>query len=74
MEDLIRAADRKPFMAFWAEEPRGDPRWLREITTFLRQEPMAGAGHFFQLEQPEVTNALLRAFIDDIERDPRISR
>ncbi len=71
MEELIREADRKPCMALWAEEPRGDPRWLREVTTFLRQEPIAGAGHFFQLEQPEVTNALLRAFVDDVERDPR---
>jgi hypothetical protein len=74
MEDLIRAADSKPFMAFWPEAPLGDPRWVREVTTFARQEPMAGAGHFFQLEQPEVTNALLRAFLDDVERDPRIPR
>jgi pimeloyl-ACP methyl ester carboxylesterase len=74
LEDLIRAADQKPCMAIWAEEPRGDPRWLREITTFLRQEPMPGAGHFFQLEQPGITNALIRSFLDDVERDPRIER
>lgn len=72
MGELIRAADKKPFMAFWPESPRGNPDRLREITMFLRQEPMPGAGHFFELEQPEVTNALLRAFVDDVERDPRI--
>lgn len=72
MPELIKAADAKPFMAIWAERPLGDPARLREITTFLRQEPIPGAGHFFQLEQPAITNALLRAFIDDVERDPRI--
>lgn len=68
---LVRAADRKPFMAIWAEQPLGDPEWLRNETMFVRQEPVAGAGHFFQLEQPAITNALLRAFVDDVRRDPR---
>jgi pimeloyl-ACP methyl ester carboxylesterase len=72
VDDLIRLADRKPLMAFWAEHPLGGPDHLREITMFVRQEPIAGAGHFFQLEQPAITNALLRAFIDDVERDPRL--
>ncbi|MEX1104344.1 MAG: alpha/beta fold hydrolase, partial [Dehalococcoidia bacterium] len=71
LEELIRAADKKPFMVFWAERPLGEATWLREIAMFVRQELIAGAGHFFQLEQPEVTNALLRAFLDDVERDPR---
>ena len=74
LPDLIRAADKKPFMAFWAEKPLGDPNLLRDLTMFVRQEPVAGAGHFFQLEQPAVTNALLRAFVDDVRRDPRIAR
>ncbi len=79
---LIRLADRKPFMAVWpapedpddpdAHEGAGDPAWLRENTMFIRQEPVAGAGHFVQLERPEVTNALFRAFLDDVRRDPRI--
>jgi pimeloyl-ACP methyl ester carboxylesterase len=72
LTDLVQAADKKPFMAIWAESPLGDPDKLRDITTFLRQEPIPEAGHFFQLEQPAITNALLRAFIDDVERDPRI--
>jgi len=70
-EALIKEADRKPFMVIWAEPPIGDPVWLRNVTVFLRQEPIAGAGHFFQMEQPAITNALLRAFLDDVERDPR---
>ncbi|MEO6398769.1 MAG: alpha/beta hydrolase [Tepidiformaceae bacterium] len=68
---LIRLADAKPFMAFWAERPLGDPNLLRDLATFVRQEPIAGAGHFFQLERPEITNALLRAFEDDVLTDPR---
>jgi len=40
---------------------------------YIRQEPIAGAGHFFQLERPAITNALLRAFLDDVQRDPRIA-
>ena len=39
---------------------------------FVRQEPIAESGHFFQLEQPALTAALLRAFLDDVERDPRV--
>jgi pimeloyl-ACP methyl ester carboxylesterase len=70
MLDLVKAADRKPFMAIWAETPAGDPAWLREQTMFLRQEPLV-AGHFFQLELPGVTNALIRAFLEEAERDPR---
>ncbi len=71
LDDLIKQADRKPFMTIWGGRPLGDPDHLRDITMFVRQEPMAGAGHFFQLEQPAVTNALLRAFVDDVRRDPR---
>jgi pimeloyl-ACP methyl ester carboxylesterase len=72
-KELVQLADRKPFMAIWSEKPLGDPAWLRDVTMFVRQEPVAGAGHFFQLEQPAITNALLRAFLDDIARDPRVS-
>jgi len=72
MPRLLREADRKPFMMIWAEKPLGDPAWVRDSTMFVRQEPVAGAGHFVQMEQPEVTNALLRAFLDDIARDPRV--
>lgn len=70
--DLVRAADRKPFMAIWAGKPIGDPAWLRDKTMFLRQEPIPGTGHFFQLEEPAITTALLRAFVDDVRRDPRL--
>lgn len=73
MTDLIQAADTGPFMAIWAATPRGNPEALRERTRFLRQEPVAEAGHFFQLERPELTNALLRAFVDDVQRDPRLA-
>ena len=73
MTELVKLADRKPFMTIWAERPLGNPAWLREVTMFLRQEPVAGAGHFFQLEQPAITNALLRAFLDDVARDPRVA-
>lgn len=73
-KDLVQLADRKPFMAIWSGSPLGDPAWLRDVTMFVRQEPIAGTGHFFQLEQPAITNALLRAFLDDIEHDPRVSR
>ena len=72
LPDLIRLADAKPFMAFWAEKPLGEPNLLRDLATFVRQEPIAGAGHFFQLERPEITNALLRAFEDDVLTDPRL--
>ena len=70
---LLQAADQKPFMALWGNAPLGDPERLRQITFFLRQEPVTGAGHFLQLENPAMTNALLRAFVDDVRRDPRIS-
>jgi len=73
MTDLLKAADAKPFMAIWAASPRGNPEALREATHFLRQEPVAESGHFFQLERPEVTNALLRAFVDDVKHDPRLA-
>ena len=72
LPELIRLADAKPFMAFWAEQPLGEPNLLRDLATFVRQEPIAGAGHFFQLERPEITNALLRAFEDDVLTDPRL--
>ncbi|PFG74540.1 alpha/beta fold hydrolase [Tepidiforma thermophila] len=72
LPELVRKADQKPLMAIWAERPLGDPAWLRSVTKFVRQEPIAGAGHFFQLEQPAVTSALLRAFLNDVASDPRI--
>ncbi|MCL4242321.1 MAG: alpha/beta hydrolase [Dehalococcoidia bacterium] len=71
--ELVRLADRKPFMAIWSGAPLGDPAWLRDQTMFVRQEPVPGTGHFFQLEQPAITNALLRAFLDDVANDPRVS-
>jgi pimeloyl-ACP methyl ester carboxylesterase len=70
--DLIRGADRRPFMVMWGMKPPGRPEHLRDITMFLRQEPILDAGHFLQLEQPELTTALLRAFVDDVARDPRL--
>ncbi|HEY5475605.1 MAG TPA: alpha/beta hydrolase [Tepidiformaceae bacterium] len=73
LDDLIKKADRKPFMTIWGGRPLGDPDHLRDITMFVRQEPMVGSGHFFQLEQPAITNALLRAFVDDVRWDPRIT-
>ena len=72
MPRLLREADRKPFMMIWAERPLGDPAWIRDNTMFVRQEPVAGTGHFVQMEQPAVTNALLRAVLDDAARDPRV--
>ena len=72
MQRLVREADKKPFMMIWAERPLGDPAWIRDNTMFVRQEPVAEAGHFVQMEQPAVTNALLRAFLDDVARDPRV--
>lgn len=72
--ELLKAADEKPFMAIWAEKPLGDPAWIRDVMMFARQEPIPGTGHFFQLEQPAITSALLRAFLDDVERDPRVTR
>jgi pimeloyl-ACP methyl ester carboxylesterase len=74
MGDLLKQADEKPFMAIWeAARPLGNAERLREIAPFVRQEPI-DAGHFFQLELPDVTNALLRAFLDDVANDPRINR
>ncbi|WP_322796773.1 alpha/beta hydrolase [Tepidiforma sp.] len=73
MEALVRLADSKPFMAIWAERPLGHPAWLRSVTRFARQEPVAGAGHFFQLERPDLTNALIRSFLDDVANDPRLA-
>ncbi len=72
LPEFIRLADAKPFMALWAEKPLGEPNLLRDLATFVRQEPIAGAGHFFQLERPAITNALLRAFEDDVLNDPRL--
>ncbi|MFN0094731.1 MAG: alpha/beta fold hydrolase [Dehalococcoidia bacterium] len=74
MRELVRAADRKPFMAIWADGALIPQAWLYDACMFLRHEKVAGAGHFFQLERPEVTNALLRAFLDDVERDPRLEK
>ncbi len=73
LTSLVKAADRKPFMAIWPEQPLGDPEWIRNETMFIRQEPISSAGHFFQLEQPAITNALLRAFVDDVRDDPRMA-
>ncbi|MEO9255577.1 MAG: hypothetical protein ABI305_08565, partial [Tepidiformaceae bacterium] len=79
IRELVRAADRKPFMALWPAAAvtdgtllSGDPVWLRDVAMFIRQEPVPNSSHFFQLEQPAITNALLRAFLDDVERDPRL--
>ena len=74
MVALLKAADAKPFMALWPTRPIGNPEKLRESLVFLRQEPIADAGHFLQLEHPAVTTALLRAFLDDVERDPRVNQ
>jgi pimeloyl-ACP methyl ester carboxylesterase len=68
---LVKAADKKPMMAIWPDRPIGEPAWLREVTLFLRQEPVPGTGHFLQLEEPAVTNAILRSFIEEAVRDPR---
>jgi len=73
MQRLLREADRKPFMMIWAEKPLGDPGWIRDNTNFVRQEPVAGTGHFVHMEQPAVTNALLHAFLDDVATDPRVT-
>lgn len=73
MKRLLKEADRKPFMTIWGELPLGEPGWIRDNTMFVRQEPVAGTGHFVPMEQPAVTNALLRAFLDDVARDPRVS-
>jgi pimeloyl-ACP methyl ester carboxylesterase len=72
MAELVKLADKKPLMTLWAASPLGSPAWLRDVAMYLRQELVPGAGHFFQLEEPAMTNALLRAFLDDVERDPRV--
>ena len=74
IDDLLKLADQKPLMAIWASKPLGDPAHLRDVTMFIRQEPIPGTGHFFQLEKPAITNALLRAFLDDVDRDPRLAQ
>jgi pimeloyl-ACP methyl ester carboxylesterase len=74
LERLLKEADQKPFMALWAPSPLGNPDELRNTTVFLRQEPIPGGSHFFPLEHPGMTSALLRAFVDDVERDPRLQR
>jgi pimeloyl-ACP methyl ester carboxylesterase len=74
MKRMVLAADRKPFMALWAERPIAAASWLRDICMFVRQEVIAGTGHFFQIERPDVTNALLLAFVDDVARDPRLEK
>ena len=73
IDRLIAGADKKPCMVIWREVPAGAPEYIRDLTQFVRQERIAGSGHFFQLEQPAVTIALLRAFIDDVRRDPRVT-
>ena len=73
MGRLIVEADKKPFMIIWPDNPSGSPEKLREITQFLRQEPIADTGHFLQLEKPAIVASLLRAFVDEIDRDPRIT-
>ncbi len=72
MGELLHAADRKPFMAFWSANPRGNPDRVRSVCPIIRQEPMGDCGHFFQLEEPAITSALLRAFADDVMNDPRL--
>lgn len=71
-EGMLKLVDRKPFMVIWPEQPAGDPAWLRDITMFVRQEPVAGATSDPRSEQPSITNALLRAFLDDVKNDPRL--
>jgi pimeloyl-ACP methyl ester carboxylesterase len=73
MLELVRAADKKPMMAIWPDKPIGEPVWLRDVTMFLRQEPVPGTGHFLQLEEPAITNAVLRSFIEEAVRDPRLA-
>lgn len=72
MGELLKDADRKPFMAIWGATPLGNPERIRSVCPLIRQEPMGDTGHFFQLEQPAITSALLRAFADDVADDPRL--
>ncbi len=71
-ESLVKLADKKPLMVVWPETPAGDPAWFRDVSMFVRQEPVAGTLSLPQLEQPAITNALLRAFVDDVKYDPRV--
>ena len=71
-ESLVKLADKKPFMVIWPEAPAGSPGWLRDIAMFVRQEPVAGAPSEPRTEQPDITNALFRAFLDDVKNDPRL--
>lgn len=74
MGELLKQADQKPFMAIWGATPLGNPERIRSVCPLIRQEPMGDTGHFFQLEQPGITSALLRAFADDVADDPRLRR
>jgi pimeloyl-ACP methyl ester carboxylesterase len=73
MGEILKQADKKPFMAIWSARPLGNPERVREACPYIRQEPMGECGHFFQMEEPQMTNALLRAFLDDVRNDPRLS-
>jgi pimeloyl-ACP methyl ester carboxylesterase len=73
MGQLLKQADQKPLMAIWGARPLGNPERVREACPLIRQEPMGDVGHFFQLEEPELTTALLRAFLDDVREDPRLA-
>jgi pimeloyl-ACP methyl ester carboxylesterase len=72
-EVLAKLADKKPFMVLWPEHPAGLPAWFRDVTMFVRQEPIPGASHYVQKDEPALTNALLRAFVDDVTGDPRLN-
>lgn len=71
LDQLLKDTDQKPFMAVWPGSPLGNPDELRYTTVFLRQEPIPGS-HYFPVEHPAMTSVLLRAFVDDVERDPRL--
>lgn len=73
MGQLLKQADQKPLMAIWGARPLGNPERIREACPLIRQEPMGDVGHFFQLEAPAITTALLRAFLDDVREDPRLA-
>lgn len=73
IDSLLKHADRKPLMALWPGKPLGSADELRRATVFLRQEPVPSGSHYFSLMSPDATSALLRAFADDVERDPRLS-
>lgn len=73
MGELLKQADQKPLMAIWGARPLGNPERIRNACPLIRQEPMGDCGHFFQLEEPSLTTALLRAFLDDVREDPRLA-